>query len=365
MRHLVIRNLGPLREADVFLNKINIIVGPQSAGKSCLLKTACFCNWVEKRIQLSQEPYFFKEDDIFERKFVEFHKLDGYIKENSYIAYENDSMEFSYSWESREFKFSWKNEGRWRYVCPKISYIPAERNLVAAIPNWFEVNMKNDNIRNFMKDWQDARTVMTDGLDILNLGVRYKYDRSNNKDKVTVGNGVVLDFTNTSSGLQSLIPLLVHLEFLYRVRFRTEQSKNIWRIEEDKKLHNAIFANVENGGMDEHQAKKIYSNFTGMKRTEIFLEEPEQNLFPPTQGVLAYKLLDWARSEKGGFLFIATHSPYMVTAFLEKDNNNDLSLFFNKESGEGQYIVRTASEKEVQELYDYSIDVFYNLESLG
>lgn len=59
MRHLVIRNLGPLREADVFLNKINIIVGPQSAGKSCLLKTACFCNWVEKRIQLSQEPYFF------------------------------------------------------------------------------------------------------------------------------------------------------------------------------------------------------------------------------------------------------------------------------------------------------------------
>ena len=75
--------------------------------------------------------------------------------------------------------------------------------------------------------------------------------------------------------------------------------------------------------------------------------------------------MDWARGEKGGFLFVATHSPYMVTSFLEKDNENDISLFFNKESKDGRYVVRTATEKEVQELYDYSIDLFHNLESLG
>lgn len=38
MRHLVIRNLGPLREADVFLNKINIIVGPRVQEKVACLK---------------------------------------------------------------------------------------------------------------------------------------------------------------------------------------------------------------------------------------------------------------------------------------------------------------------------------------
>ena len=42
-----------------------------------------------------------------------------------------------------------------------------------------------------------------------------------------------------------------------------------------------------------------------------------------------------------------------------------ISLFFNKESKDGRYVVRTATEKEVQELYDYSIDLFHNLESLG
>lgn len=376
MRHIIIRNLGPLADADVFLNKINIIVGPQSAGKSCLLKTACFCNWVEKRIQLSQNPDTFKEDGVFENKFVEFHKLYGYIKEDSYIEYENDSMKFSYSWKTKVFDFSWKEEGRWNYVCPKISYIPAERNIVAAIPNWFEVSMKNDNIRNFMKDWQEARSVMTEDMPILNLGVSYRYDKSNNMDKVTVGDGVVLDFTNTSSGLQSLIPLLVHLEFLYKKRFDSEQSKNVTRILEEEILRSNIFNEMSNralkGGKNlfhlhdnDKIAESIFRNFTSMKVTEIFLEEPEQNLFPPTQGVLAYRLIDWARGERGGFLFIATHSPYMVTSFLERDNMKDISLFFNKEAENGKYVAHTATEKEVQELYDYSIDVFHNLESLG
>ena len=226
-----------------------------------------------------------------------------------------------------------------------------------------------------MKDWQEARSVMTEDMPILNLGVSYRYDKSNNMDKVNLGDGVVLDFTNTSSGLQSLIPLLVHLEFLYNGRFNSEQSKNISRILEEEILRSAIFNEMSNkalkGGKNlfhlhdnDKMAQSIFKNFTSMKVTEIFLEEPEQNLFPPTQGVLAYRLIDWARDERGGFLFVATHSPYIVTSFLEKDNMNDISLFFNKETENGKYTVRTATEREVQELYDYSIDVFHNLESL-
>lgn len=377
MRHLIIRNLGPLAEADVMLNRINIIVGPQSAGKSCLLKTACFCAWVEKRIQLSQEPEMFNEVGFFENKFVEFHKLEGYASEESYIEYENDYMRFSYSWKNKKFDFHWIENGRWDYVCPKISYIPAERNLVAAIPNWFEVRMNDDNIRNFMKDWQDARSVVTSGLPILNLGVTYRYDRHNNKDKVDVGNGKVIDFTNTSSGLQSLIPLMVHLNYLYDTRFNIEQPKNIFRIQEEKVLRSTIFENMSKTALEannddlfhlhdnDNKAQKVFDNFTSMKNTEIFLEEPEQNLFPPTQGVLAYKLTELTRSEHGGLLFVATHSPYMVTSFIEKDGYNDIALFINKEDDKGMYKVYTASEKDLQDIYDYSIDVFHNLNNIG
>ncbi len=40
MKHLLIHNLGPLKEADIELKRINVIIGSQSSGKSCVLKTA-------------------------------------------------------------------------------------------------------------------------------------------------------------------------------------------------------------------------------------------------------------------------------------------------------------------------------------
>lgn len=61
MKHLVIRNLGPLKESDIELKRINVIIGSQSSGKSCVLKTACYCTWVEKRIELTQTSDFFCE----------------------------------------------------------------------------------------------------------------------------------------------------------------------------------------------------------------------------------------------------------------------------------------------------------------
>ena len=53
-RKLTIRHLGPIRSADICLKYVNVVIGEQSSGKSCLLKTACYCTWVEKRIEIEQ-----------------------------------------------------------------------------------------------------------------------------------------------------------------------------------------------------------------------------------------------------------------------------------------------------------------------
>lgn len=132
MKHLVIHNLGPLKEADVELKHINVIIGSQSSGKSCVLKTACYCTWVEKRIELTQTSDFFAKDGNFLKELERFHKLKGYIKPDTFISYESDYMAFSYDNATNTFKFEWK-EGRWNYRRSKVTYIPAERNLVAAI----------------------------------------------------------------------------------------------------------------------------------------------------------------------------------------------------------------------------------------
>lgn len=351
MKHLVIHNLGPLKETDVELKHINVIIGSQSSGKSCVLKTACYCTWVEKRIELTQTSDFFAKDGNFLKELERFHKLKGYIKPDTFISYESDYMAFSYDNATNTFKFEWK-EGRWNYRRSKVTYIPAERNLVAAIPNWFQVKFADDNIRDFMADWETARQATQEDITVLNLGVSYHYDANTKSDRVKVSDDVTLDFTNTSSGLQSVIPLFVHLSHITKIRHDRIES----------------FANLQENSillakLDEEDKKDVYTNYVHTHHCDIFLEEPEANLFPPTQSNLVEWLLNKTKGDHSSNLFIATHSPYILNAFMEKPDI-DMALLYTRAT-DGLMMVKVATEQDFQDIYDYGVDVFFNIETLG
>lgn len=391
MKYIVIRNLGPLKEANVELKRINVIIGSQSSGKSCVLKTACYCTWVEKRIELTQTADFFAKDDNFLKELERFHKLKGYIKDDTFISYESDFMAFSYDNASKAFKFDWK-EGRWNYRRSKVTYIPAERNLVAAIPNWFQVKFADDNIRDFMADWETARQATTNDLSVLNLGVSYHYDTNTKSDKVQVADGVTLDFTNTSSGLQSVIPLFVHLTYLMELQVMKVVNTSITGSKEENSLSDIIYShftplfgkmiseneikrnrpsiffkiNDKNYSLHVSDIKKmqeILFQYLVTDHCDIFLEEPEANLFPPTQSCLVEWLLDMTKGEQPNNLFIATHSPYILNAFMEKQDI-DMTLLYTRVTEE-QIMVKTATEQDIQAIYDYGVDAFFNIETLG
>lgn len=391
MKHLVIRNLGPLKEADIELKRINVIIGSQSSGKSCVLKTACYCTWVEKRIELTQTADFFAQDNNFLNELERFHKLKGYIKADTFIGYESDFMSFSYDNATKTFTFSWK-EGRWDYRRSKVTYIPAERNLVAAIPNWFQVKFADDNIRDFMADWETARQATTNDLSVLNLGVSYHYDANSRSDKVQVADGVTLDFTNTSSGLQSVIPLYVHLNYLMSIQDGRIANSSVTGSKEENNLTNLIFTqfspifgkqaseedikknrpsvvfkiNDKNYTLQVSDIKRmqdIISQYIVTDHCDIFLEEPEANLFPPTQTVLVEWLIDLTKEKKPCNLFIATHSPYILETFLEK-KNIDVQLLYTRKDCD-QMLIKTATEQDLQDMYDYGLDAFFNMETLG
>lgn len=390
MKHLVIRNLGPLKEADIELKRINVIIGPQSSGKSCVLKTACYCTWVEKRIELTQTADFFAKDNNFLNELERFHKLKGYIKDDTFISYESDYMMFSYDNATKTFLFNWKND-RWNYRRSKVTYIPAERNLVAAIPNWFEVKFADDNIRDFMADWETARQSTTHNLPVLNLGVLYHYDANTKSDKVQTADGVTLDFTNTSSGLQSLIPMFVHLNYLSVVQVGKSDNSSVTGNKEKIDLTKLVYdyfsplfgekviediegkrssvvleINGEAYSMQRSDIKKmddIISQYIVTDHCDIFLEEPEANLFPPTQSSVVEWLLAMTTGEQSNNLFVATHSPYILNSFLEK-KNIPMTLLYTRMS-EGQMVIRTATEEDIQGIYDFGVDAFFNIESLG
>lgn len=388
MKRIIIRDFGPIAEADISLKNVNTIIGEQSIGKSCVLKVACFCSWVEKRIFIDQSVQRFEKKRVFMEELMNFHRLNGYEHKNTYIGYESDFIKFFYDGE-HGFSYEWQ-ENRWDYMRPKVSYIPAERNLVAVIPNWFEVKSVADNIQDFMADWSDARKSVGGDETILNLDVAYHYDESSDTDFVKMRDGRVLPFTNVSSGLQSLIPLYVHLVNINSKKYREREDNSVKHNSEIEKLVNSLVeyygknkgesfiknpnydtVNQETGLEREfipnpdmtQWLMKILFNLSRIHHCEIFLEEPEENLFPPTQRILMRTLLNFINKQHGNTLFISTHSPYVLDILLERDKY-DFGLFYIRASKKGS-VVKTATESDVQDMFEGGVDAFFNIERLG
>ena len=381
MKRLLIKNFGPIKEAKLSLEQVNIITGMQSSGKSCVLKTACYCSWVEKRLELTQKVNGFGKDSAFIDIMADYYKMAGYIQDNTYIEYETRHLKFSYDNSYKKFKNTWKYK-RWEYKRPKVSYIPADRNLVAAIPGWSSLSM-DGNMIEFMSDWDKARRFVKKEENFLDLGMSYSYDSQSNSDKIQLENGKPLMLRESSSGVQSLLPMYVHLDYLVNGQYKDRNGKISYdQKEERKNLLSTIynkFKSKEEGAHSEtvtiegydynfvskeeaNRFKSMYYNYINVDHSEIFLEEPEDNLFPPTQ----CKFVNWLLDTIGGhndMLFIATHSPYVLNQLIKVSPEGMNVLFtYPSNDAERSYCVRQLSEEEIHEIYDNGVDMFFNFE---
>ena len=312
MKKLMIHNFGPIKEVEIELKRVNLILGPQSSGKSTVLKVACFCDWMERQITLTQEPERYCQPDFFVKNLIGFHKLEGFMHPDTFIRYENEAISFEYDAKTNKCQYTWaKKAKRWAYKRTKIAYIPAERNLVAAIPNWYQVSMSNNNILDFMKEWEFARKCFAKKEKILGLPFSYRYNPSNKADSIVMQNGDELDLTNASSGLQALTPLYIMICYLTN-DFYKETHANV----EDAILKDNIEKIVAQECADKSLEKQmeIVDGMLTPYRTDLFIEEPEAHIFPSTQKEFVYSLISMLNGRKKHFCFIATHSPYIMTA---------------------------------------------------
>ena len=189
MKHLVIKNLGPLKEVDIELDDLNVIIGAQSTGKSCVLKMACYCSWVEKRIMLTQALDFYSGKQ-FINDFVSYYKMHGYIKPNTYVLYESPYLKFDYQENKQEDNFTHiKKKNFWQYKRPKLTYVPTERNVVSLFPDFEKLPNTGNHIQDFMIDWKTARNYRSSSDNILGMGFDYRYDKASNTDFVTMVRG--------------------------------------------------------------------------------------------------------------------------------------------------------------------------------
>ncbi|MBC5646046.1 AAA family ATPase [Parabacteroides sp. W1-Q-101] len=89
----------------------------------------------------------------------------------------------------------------------------------------------------------------------------------------------------------------------------------------------------------------------------LIFEEPEAHSYPPFISKVTRSIID---SENNQF-FITTHSPYVVNDFLELPGN-DLAIYL-VDFRNGETIVKRAAESELQEMYEFGADLFFNTET--
>lgn len=327
MTRLEIKNIGPIKDIDIELNKINVLMGPQSSGKSTIAKIISFCQWAEKRYLLDGKF----EYDVTEQ-LLDFHRLgENYFSESSVFSYETDFIKISYKGKSLKKNFRKKQTSK-IYKKSKNIYIPSERNFVSVIPNLSKYKETNDNIMSFVYDWFTAKRIFSSSnlLSILNLEIQFYNKADNDNDVLVLKNKKEILLREGSSGLQSIIPLIVIIEYLTDYLYKSNISSSV---EEKDSLQNYLLKNIaklldlsklkdmdniKNYQLNEADMKNIFLSYQRTRflesynSTNFIIEEPEQNLFPSTQRDLINYLFNKMNDKRNHTLLLTTHSPYIL-----------------------------------------------------
>ena len=117
---------------------------------------------------------------------------------------------------------------------------------------------------------------------------------------------------------------------------------------EMNKEFNASVTKLDEGYAVKGKTKQIIDQLTHYDSCDLFIEEPEENLFPQTQNELVKWFAELMNNGRNHSLFIATHSPYVMSAF-----NNLIQA--------GDVIEESPEKKEsVEKIVGYNLSLSYD-----
>lgn len=318
MSRIKIKNFGPIREGFVGndgwldIEKVTVFIGDQGSGKSTVAKLVSTLSWIEKDLFRSDGSTlrFRKQERIF-KKYLEYHRIDNYLKKNTEIQYEGKAYRINYS-PGKPLDIQKLEE---EYTLPKITYFPAERNFVSSVKksrSGQKLTLWSQSLQEFKETFQEAKENFkekeTFHLPISNVDLEYN---KLNDVLYVKGPDYKIQLADSASGFQSFVPLFVVAKYVTNLldseQEMDSQQRETFRKESARILNDKTYT--------EEQKRILLSNLAGqfnIKRTLNIIEEPEQNLFPTSQQGMLYKLLEFNNRSKDNKLIITTHSPYII-----------------------------------------------------
>ncbi|MBQ3658060.1 MAG: AAA family ATPase [Bacteroidales bacterium] len=329
MAKLKIENFGPIKNVEFELKKFNVFIGQQGTGKSCILKIAAFCKWLEKVYSTTEVQYLKKsmtDAEFLKEYLIAFYKLD-FNCHNYSIFYESDDIKFDIF--EGKINISGTKDLQTKQ---RVAYIPAERCLVAAIPNLMSLRIRqNTNIYKYLVDWEDAHKLYAQKtFSVLNLNTYFLYNDTQKIDYLSVDNQTIIPFENASSGFQSLVPICILTDYY---------------------LNSDILMSI----VEKVTTESDINLKSAPKNCSLFIEEPEANIFPETQYELVKWLVSAVNNGNENSIFVATHSPYILSSFNNLIQAENSALSNTEKRSEINEIMQTKDFVNFNEIGVYEV----------
>ena len=330
MVQLKVKNFGPVKSGfegnDGYfeINKFTFFIGDQGTGKSTVAKIFSTFSWLEKAF--AREYY----DELSFSDFVDlcsYQRLPvEYFKSETELSYKGLAFEFSIKKEKFEFK---KNNNNNKYVCPKIVYIPSERNTVSVLEDLEQIKRLPKIIKDFKSELKKANLNLEKYKRNFILNYEILYDKANDMNYIkSKDDDEKIPLIFASSGMQSIVPLMLvtdnlvqflKLPILEKINYMSaaDQEHILNNIDDSylmSKLKLFLSSNIDKN-FTEADIEKLSWNFSSFVDSTFvnIVEEPELNLFPTTQVKILESLIKH-NSFQDSKLVITTHSPYILSA---------------------------------------------------
>ncbi|WP_139493077.1 AAA family ATPase [Campylobacter armoricus] len=351
MQKVIIKNLGPIQEAEIILKPFVVIIGKSGSGKSIILRTISLLKWLYKQEQIKSfhEPKLF--NNIDQKEFMDYLKesmLDIYINHNTEITLIDDKplieikgknitlYQEHIKTEQLIGKIVFINDVR--VFLPELFATPKQRDIKASYHT-------NDMIANFIESINEVKYFQLKTIE----NTIFTAENEAGFTKCYLNhNDLKIPFEQSSSGEKSTSIMEIisnYFAYVYDIKNKSLEKITIENLISDlKKLIDTKRKLIENKVIKRIKLIETLLSEKNKPTLDIFIEEPESNLFPINQMNMAYYLASLRNAKNKPNIMFSTHSPYILTALnnilyasiiktkLRNDKQNNIYEIINKEN---------------------------------
>lgn len=319
---LTINNYKSIKDLKIDCKKVNIFIGKPNSGKSNLLEVFGLLSWIGNRNYSLKDYLRFKTmSNLFYDELIE-----------DPIKIGIDSVLFSMNYQSGMYNFDF-----------------SETN--------YKLSFENDG--QFTKESPTRTSTINKILNDLSQVKYYKFKKLSSFKRPKI------EYLEPPYG-ENLFSV-IYFNRKYREVFNRFVKEFGYYV--DYKPDDRIF-NIQKHGKDITSLPFILASDTlkiiifylfaiiSNKNSTLIFEEPEAHAFPYYTKYIAEKI---AKDESNQY-FIATHNNYFLTSILEKTPKEKINVFATYLDNY-QTQVKQVKQKQIEEILNYDLDPFFNIDS--